>query len=113
MVRRPADEEVDIDHLVDLVLRRCEGCALDYHVAIAQRFLAQQGFPPSVIGQVTVGLQQRLQPTRQRSRSGVVQSCNGSVQCDTCSRPLREHPEDPDNPSLIVSCSGRRVRLCL
>lgn len=109
--RRGTTAEVDHEHLADLILRRCEDCSPDYHIAVARRFLEAEGFSAADVARVLVLVQNRL--PRRETQTCVAVQFNGSVLCDRCHKRLADHPTDPDNPQLVITCNGRRVKLCL
>lgn len=110
--REAAVEEVDYLNLASLVRRRCVGCALDYHLAIAQRFLSQNGFSPQDIQKVQ-DILARHSPRRPLHNARGNCSMNGSVICDHCRQRMSDHPRDPENPEQVVACNGKKIRLCL
>lgn len=113
--RRGVASVVDYENLADLVRRRCVGCAPDFQLALAVRFLEQAEFPPEDIQQVLAILEKRFRRERRRQPSRVPSTCsmNGSVICDHCRQRMADHPRDIEDSELRVTCDGRRVRLCL
>lgn len=114
--RRGVNSVVDYENLADIVRRRCVGCAPDFHLALAVRFLEQAEFPREDIEQVLAILERSLRRERRRrpvESSGSVCSMNGSVICDHCRHRMVDHPRDKDDPELVVACNGTKIRLCL
>ena len=111
--RRGQASEVDVDNLVQLVMRRCRGCEPpERYPQVAKQFLTAvpgkfgDDVQQSVLAAIQAKVDRMKPPPRPRS-SGT----NGSVVCSACGQRLYDHPADKKYPWLTVLCDGRKARV--
>lgn len=103
---------VDYANLADMILRRCGGCSLEYHLGVAERFLEQAGFDEDDREQVLAIMQQRFERTRiDPFEPPPWRPAAAGTLCEVCGQPFAVHEVDPDFDELTVLCDGTRVRL--